>query len=401
MSQIAVFADLEEGHLLASFGLMRTLLERGNGIVYVGVPDVRPIVGRQGFAFDEIMGDLFPLGFDRTVMERNGGSAQAVYFGSLVRGQVLDDVMQRIRPSLVLINSLLALEALVIRYRYRIPVTLLTTSLLSGTRRERFRSAVQEAIELRGGLSSLMDLMGGAGIRVTKMHDIVDLLLDLPEFLCQPRGFDVPSRTPEPNLFHIGAALDPHRVEPEYSWDGFDLSRPIVYCSLGSQAHMRPKTSIRFFKQVIEAFALRPDWQLILALGAKLTLESLGPVPPGVHVCNWAPQIRVLQRSAAMITHAGIGTVRECIDLTVPMVAFPLMRDQFDACELITHHGIGVAGNINTAKPAEIAGLVDRVVSDPSIRDRLRSIRSLFGRREDLELAIEFLERNALGAAAG
>jgi len=102
-----------------------------------------------------------------------------------------------------------------------------------------------------------------------------------------------------------------------------------------------------------------------------------------------------------MITHAGIGTVRECVELGVPMVAFPLMRDQFDACELITHHGIGVAGNINTAKPAEIAALVDRVISDPSFRERLHSIRGLFSRREDLELAIEFLERHALRAAAG
>jgi zeaxanthin glucosyltransferase len=401
MALIMVFADLEEGHLLASFGLTRALAQRGNEIVYLGVPDVRQIVARQGFAFEEIMGDLFPLGFDRALMERSGTSAQAVYFGSLVRGQALDDVMQRIRPSVVLINSLLALEALAMRYRYRVPVALLTTSLLAGTRRERSRSAVEEAIELRGGITSLMDLIRGAGIRVTKIHDIADLLLDLPEFLCQPRGFDLPSRKPEPNLFHIGAALDPHRVEPAFSWDGFDLSRPIVYCSLGSQPHMRPKTSIRFFKQVIQAFALRPEWQLILALGAKLTLESVGPLPPGVRVCRWVPQIRVLRRSAAAITHAGIGTVRECVELGVPMVAFPLMRDQFDACELITHHGIGVAGNINTAKPAGIAGLVDWVISDPSFRERLHSIRGLFGRREDLEFAIEFLERHALRAAAG
>ena len=76
-----------------------------------------------------------------------------------------------------------------------------------------------------------------------------------------------------------------------------------------------------------------------------------------------------------MITHGGLGTVKECLFLGVPMVAFPLMDDQPDNARRIVHHGFGLQGDVRTVTPDQIRDLVRRVDREPAFRERVARMR--------------------------
>ena len=65
------------------------------------------------------------------------------------------------------------------------------------------------------------------------------------------------------------AVRDRHRQQPD---------RPLIYCSLGSYW----TSDTRLLKQVIAAFAVRPDWDLVIGLGRRGTAVQLGDLPANV-----------------------------------------------------------------------------------------------------------------------
>ena len=59
-------------------------------------------------------------------------------------------------------------------------------------------------------------------------------------------------------------------------------------------------------------------------------------------VVNYCPQIQLLERSAACITHAGLNTALESLAQGVPMVAIPITNDQPGVAARIAWSGTGV-----------------------------------------------------------
>ena len=109
--------------------------------------------------------------------------------------------------------------------------------------------------------------------------------------------------------------------------------------------------------------------------------------PPNVSVVRSAPHSVVLEHAAAVVTHAGHGTLIKALAAGVPVVALPMGRDQLDnAARLeVAHAGIRVKPG---ARPARIAAAVRSVLETPgyaagarrvadAIADELRSDRAV------------------------
>jgi hypothetical protein len=67
---------------------------------------------------------------------------------------------------------------------------------------------------------------------------------------------------------------------------------------------------------------------LVLAIGAQLDPEQIGPVPSNAIIVKRAPQLELLKQSSVCITHAGLNTVLEALSQGVPQVAIPVTHDQ-------------------------------------------------------------------------
>jgi MGT family glycosyltransferase len=172
-----------------------------------------------------------------------------------------------------------------------------------------------------------------------------------------------------------------------------DPSRQLIYCSLGSHPHDY-KESGRLFQAVLHAVRQRPDRQLVLAAGHLCLGEpAFQDLPQNVIAVSWVPQLALLEKASLMITHGGLGTVKECIHFGVPMVVFPIAHDQPGNAARIVYHGLGLRGNTNEVSARQILSLVDEVVENPSFRERVGAMSAIFRDIEKSGIGVEVVER--------
>ncbi len=142
-------------------------------------------------------------------------------------------------------------------------------------------------------------------------------ITQLPEVL----EFDV---HPRPTLLHYtGPFVDPAlRPDIDFPWERLN-GRPLVYASLGTLQNGSETT----FKSIAEGCS-GLNVQLVISLGGGLDPARLGSLPGDPIVVRYAPQLELLKRASAVITHAGLNTVLESLAEGVPLVAIPLGNDQ-------------------------------------------------------------------------
>jgi UDP:flavonoid glycosyltransferase YjiC (YdhE family) len=92
-----------------------------------------------------------------------------------------------------------------------------------------------------------------------------------------------------------------------------------------------------------------------------------------VTVVERAPHSAVLKHAAAIVTHAGHGTVIKALAAGVPVVAIPLGRDQLDNAARVAHHGAGLRLKPKAASET-IARAVRRVLDEPSFGENARRL---------------------------
>lgn len=156
----------------------------------------------------------------------------------------------------------------------------------------------------------------------------------------------------------VGPVLD-HRPHQE-TWP--EPARPLLLVTLGSNYTDRPE----FFRDVVAAMR-PPGWEAVVAIGTHVDPDALGPLPGHVTVRPWVPQLAVLARASAFVTHAGMGGCAEALFHGVPMVAVPQAVDQFGNAEQIVALGVGERIATGDVTPELLRAAVDRVASSPDV----------------------------------
>jgi MGT family glycosyltransferase len=388
MATIAVLLDLEESHFLTTFSHARDLRAKGHRVVYLGLPAAAPFAQRQGFEF-------LPIGADLPAGGPAGGGrpAGAAWFAPLVTGELLDRAFAALRPQLVLLLSLYYPEAIVVGLRYGLPVLMLNPHGWAKSRAEMCEIEITaRMLDMKPRVwEALAALLGRAGVHPRSTGDLVELALRIPELVFLPRAFEPPGRLPDPEVVYVGPAVDLERAEDDFPWELLEPGRPLVYCSLGSQGSLAGQVGLRFYREMMAAAAAAP-WQLLLAVGRSVDRAVLPPPPANVHLADWVPQLAVLRRADVMVTHGGIGSVKECILMGVPMVALPLMRDQFDSADRLARHGLGLVAGIGRVDAAELASLIREILDDAQMRRRIGRMREEFLRTNDVSLGTRVAE---------
>ncbi|MEP6649738.1 MAG: nucleotide disphospho-sugar-binding domain-containing protein [Lapillicoccus sp.] len=178
------------------------------------------------------------------------------------------------------------------------------------------------------------------------------LLLNYPEELHPP----VRTRLLPRHSF-LGSAVRTEAPDTEVDdWLAAGTA-PIVYVSLGSFLSVRGDVLARV------AEALRGlDVRVALASGST-DIADLGPIPGTWLVRRVLPQVTLLNRSAATISHGGNNSVTESLTPGVPLLLVPLSTDQFAAAAAIEEAGYGEALDPNAASPTEIRAAMLRLLA--------------------------------------
>jgi len=403
MASIAFLIDIEQGHIFPTLSLARKLKARGHQVYYLGLVDMEEMIREQGMEFRPFRQDLMPRGsaaklraqfLKRNTLGRDVDGNQSFHLRPLLQGKMLD-IIQEIKPAVMLLIAGF-FEALVIRYKYNLPVVFLNTMIRNQPRREACQAVIDELIEVPGA-ADLIDVLESAGVTIRKFADVVNIILNMPELVFLPKAFELPDRVEDELVFYIGPQIDFERTEEPFAWDQLLPDRPLIYCSLGSQLDLKEEISRRFIRTVIDAVAARHDWQLLVSLGSRMEPEEFMPVPSHVFLSRWAPQLQILSRACVMITHAGLGTLKECIINGVPMLVVPMMRDQFDCAKRIVHHGLGVCGDIENINAEELSSMLEQLLTDESYRARVNRMREEFRHIDALNLGVDLIEKIIAG----
>ena len=183
-------------------------------------------------------------------------------------------------------------------------------------------------------------------------------------FLCMyPEAFDFPANSHPPNLRYVGPVLE----QPAWAaswvspWDPDD-PRPLVVVSM-STTFMSQGPAVQ---RCIEALSSM-DVRGLITVGPALDPGSLRATE-GVAVVRSAPHDVVFPHAAAVVTHAGLGTVMRALAHGLPVVCMPMGRDQHDVAARVRWHGAGLDIGRDPAA-ATIRGALGRVLEDDSFRE--------------------------------
>ena len=163
--------------------------------------------------------------------------------------------------------------------------------------------------------------------------------------------------------------------------------RPLVLVSFGSAYHDHPDD----FRACVEAFGPLP-WEVVLAVGPHLDLEALGELPPNVTAHRWVPQLGVLGRASAFVTHAGMGGCAEGLFQGVPMIAVPRAVDQFGNAAML--EALGVARTIPSEEVTadQLREALLELTSSPDVAARLAEQRDVIRRGGGAPAAADIVE---------
>ena len=139
-------------------------------------------------------------------------------------------------------------------------------------------------------------------------------------------------------------------------------SRPLVYLTLGTVFN-KPDV----LRAVVAALAAL-EIRLLVTVGPHGDPAALGPQPAHVMVERYVSQTAVLPMCAAVVSHAGSGTVFGAAGLGLPQVCLPQAADQFRNTAGLVRAGAGVGLHPDQADSAAVAEAVRRVLVDPEIR---------------------------------
>ena len=203
-------------------------------------------------------------------------------------------------------------------------------------------------------------------------------------------AFDFPAQLPA-NVEYVGPQLDPPAPMPDWEspWPAGN-DRPLVVVGLSTthQAHDP------LLERIVAALATLPVRALVTTGGA--TLRSTPP--DNIHVARFVPHAQVLPGAAAVVTHAGLGTVHAALAHGLPLVCLPIGRDQPDNAARVKSHGAGLRLS-PTSSPAEIRAAVERVLGDPAYAASARRLGAAFLEERPADRALRALE--ALPSDAG
>lgn len=412
MARIVFLPIAAPGHLHPTFRLAKVLRGRGHEVLYAAFPDAEDLVRAEGFPFVPAFASLFPKGemarATAWVLELKGAS-KWLYIRQLARHSqrlneellagAADQLLSELRPDLLLVDEMLS-QMRVIAHGSGIPTLVLNTTFpamqikppspgLANAMRRRTRSAAAAIVDggktllgLPSRTTTLRTMEGlarryGYPFPINRQNPFFLSHPELSELVLFPRAFFAPNDAHTAGRCHyLGPGIDVDRQEPAFPWERLEEGRPVVLLSPGTWAFDSPE-SRKLFELCQQVAALRPDWRFVLSTGS-VPPASLGLLPPNLIAVQSAPQLALLRRAAAMVTHAGLNSVKECIYFGVPMVALPQRADQFTVARLLVRRQLGVEGALLALTAPSLLAMLNEVSSSPTIRAALDATSTSF-----------------------
>ncbi|GAA2328388.1 macrolide-inactivating glycosyltransferase [Streptomyces kunmingensis] len=375
-AHIAMFSIAAHGHVNPSLEIIRELVARGHRVTYA-IPHL----------FQEKIAETGaePVLY-RTTLPGPDDDPEA--WGTTLLDNVepfLDDAIQALPqlidayegeggagvPDLVL-HDITSYPAAVLAHRWGVPAISLSPNLVAW---EGYEEEVAEPMWAeprqtprgRAYFGKFTAWLTEHGVRKTadEFGSRPDRSLVLIPKALQPNA----DRVDEKTYTFVGACQGDRSAQGD--WERPAGAERVLLVSLGSSFTKQPG----FYRACAEAFRALPGWHVVLQVGRHVTADDLGELPGNVEVRQWVPQLAVLKKADAFITHAGAGGSQEGLATATPMVAVPQAVDQFGNADMLQALGVARHVPMEEATAGNLRAAVLALVDDPEVARRLAAIR--------------------------
>lgn len=199
------------------------------------------------------------------------------------------------------------------------------------------------------------------------------------------RNFNADPEVCEPNYLFAGPSLD--RLQKTMTTELARTHQKLIYISLGSIN----TNFIDFYKMCIAAFK-DADYDVFMSIGTKCDITQLGKIPKNFTVDRFLPQLNILEQADLFITHAGFNSVNEALSFGVPMIALPLVNDQYMVAKRIASLQLGTAEDMKELSAELLKEKADLLISDTQIRQNCREMSREMKENANIEQVVVKLE---------
>jgi UDP:flavonoid glycosyltransferase YjiC (YdhE family) len=200
-------------------------------------------------------------------------------------------------------------------------------------------------------------------------------------------AFDFPIKPAPANVRYVGPTLDdPSWIAPwQNPWPAED-QRPLVVASLSSTFQNQQDA----LQRIIAALGSL-DVRGLVTLGPAMA-DVVFNLPPNVKALPAVSHAQVFPHAAAVVSHAGHGTVMRGLAHGLPLLCLPMGRDQDDNAARVVAHGAGLRLK-RSAKPQQIARAVQQLLDQPDHRWQAQRLGQLVSQDVAADRAVHELER--------
>ena len=163
----------------------------------------------------------------------------------------------------------------------------------------------------------------------------------------------------------------PLGAEPPPWLAALGAARPAVYVTFGTE----PTAADTPWPALLEAIGER-DVDALVTTGPYGDVAGSGPLPGNVHVEPYVPQGPVLDRVAAILSHAGAGTMLGAASAGVPQIVVPMFADQWENADAIASTGAAILCEEDARTAASFGTALDTVLAGDAHRTAAASIAS-------------------------
>jgi UDP:flavonoid glycosyltransferase YjiC (YdhE family) len=148
-----------------------------------------------------------------------------------------------------------------------------------------------------------------------------------------------------------------------------DDARPLIYATFGTQL-----PDHRPLRTVVAAISSL-DVRVLATVGPRGNIDALEPQPENVTIMRYVPQTAVLPHAAAVVSHAGSGTVLAALAAGIPQLCLPSFADQPLNASAIADAGAGLTLDVSALDPHAIRASVTRLLTEGAFRSKARAVR--------------------------
>lgn len=134
--------------------------------------------------------------------------------------------------------------------------------------------------------------------------------------------------------------------------------------------------------------------QLVISLGNPN--QDLGAVKLAGKpiLVAYAPHQALINRSALVITHAGLNTTIGALSAGVPIVAIPITNEQPGIASRMTRVGAGLVVPVKKATVVKLRAAIEKVLTDKSYRENAQKMQVAIKNSGGVKQAADIIEKS-------